>query len=74
MSEDLQAKIAQLEAELANFKDSGLRQRNTKNGAATEKGAPAAVVQAVKQGVDGVAVPIVALLCLLSFLLAYFFF
>ncbi|GAO18885.1 hypothetical protein UVI_02046010 [Ustilaginoidea virens] len=73
--EELKAKLAQAEAQLLNLKDGGLRQRNVKSSSGDEK-RPAGgdAPQAVKQQPEGVAVPIVALLCLLSFLLAYFFF
>lgn len=72
--EELKAKLAQAEAQLASLKESGLRQRNVKTAAGDEK-KPAGgnTAQAVKQP-DGVPVQLVAILCLLSFLLAYFFF
>ncbi|UKZ75018.1 hypothetical protein TrVFT333_002690 [Trichoderma virens FT-333] len=73
-SDDYKAKIAQLEAELANYKNSGLRQRNAKGSSETEKKSGGALAQQTKQGVEGVPVKIVAILCLLSFLLAYVFF
>ncbi|KAL6905103.1 PapD-like protein [Trichoderma evansii] len=72
-TDELKAKIAQLEAELANYKNGGLRQRNVK-GSSNEKGAAGAVAQQTKQGVEGVPVQIAAILCLVSFLLAYLFF
>ncbi|KAL6864098.1 PapD-like protein [Trichoderma novae-zelandiae] len=71
--EEFKAKIAQLEAELANYKNSGLRQRNVKAGE-SEKSSGAALAQQTKQVVEGVPVKIVAILCLVSFLLAYVFF
>ncbi|UNI20953.1 phosphatidylinositol-binding protein scs2 [Purpureocillium takamizusanense] len=73
--EELKAKLAQAEAQLANLKDSGLRQRTVKT-ASGEKKLPdtGRVAQAVKQQPVGVPVQMVAILCLLSFLLAYFFF
>ncbi|KAL7796057.1 PapD-like protein [Trichoderma ceciliae] len=74
VTDDLKAKVAQLEAELANYKNSGLRQRNVKDGSGGEKSAAGAVVQQAKQVVEGVPVKIVAILCLISFLLAYVFF
>ncbi|KAH8124158.1 hypothetical protein FP744_10001805 [Trichoderma asperellum] len=73
-TEELKAKIAQLEAELANYKNGGLRQRNVKGSSGNEKGAAGAVAQQAKQGVEGVPVQIAAILCLVSFLLAYLFF
>lgn len=72
--EELKNKLAQAEAQLLNLKDSGLRQRNVKTAASDEKTRSGNTAQAVKQQPDGVSVQIVALLCLLSFLLAYFFF
>ncbi|RCI16419.1 hypothetical protein L249_1914 [Ophiocordyceps polyrhachis-furcata BCC 54312] len=72
--EELKAKLAQAEAQLVMLKDNTLRQRGAKPTASSEsKSASGPVAQAVKQ-VDGVPVQVVAILCLLSFLLAYFFF
>lgn len=71
--EDLKAKLAHAEAQIATLKDGGFRQRNVKPIDGDEKRASGPAVQAVKQ-TDGVSVQIVAILCLLSFLLAYFFF
>lgn len=73
-TDELKAKIAQLEAELANHKNGGLRQRNVKGSPGSEKSAAGAVAQQTKQGVEGVPVQIAAILCLVSFLLAYLFF
>jgi type VI protein secretion system component VasF len=72
--DELKAKLVQAEAQIANLQDSGLRQRNVKSAAEDIKKPAAEMAQAVKQTVEGVPVQIVALLCLLSFLLAYFFF
>lgn len=72
--EELKNKLAQAEAQLLNLKDSGLRQRSVKSASSEEKRPAANTAQVVKQQPDGVPVQIVALLCLLSFLLAYFFF
>lgn len=71
--EELKHKLAQAEAQLVSLKDSGLRQRNVKTTTPDEKKS-GNTPQAVKQQPNGVSVQIVALLCLLSFLLAYFFF
>ncbi|OLN86437.1 Vesicle-associated membrane protein-associated protein C16G5.05c [Colletotrichum chlorophyti] len=71
--DELKQKLQQAEAKIATLQDtSGLRQRVK---AETEK-LPSAqeATAAVRQGVDGVSVQVVALLCLFSFLLAYFFF
>lgn len=71
----LKAKLAQAEAQIASLKETGLRQRNVKSAPVDdEKRAVAKMNQAVKQTVEGVPVQIAALLCLISFLLAYFFF
>ena len=71
--EELKAKLSQAEAKVASLQEGGgLRQRvkeESKKLPTTQEAA-----QAVRQGVEGVPVQIVALLCLLSFLLAYFFF
>ncbi|KAK3325789.1 PapD-like protein [Apodospora peruviana] len=79
--EDLKEKLAQAEATIASLKDdavSGLRQRKAAAAAgADEKGVPDSaqgIVQAVRQGTEGVPVHWAAALCLISFLLAYFFF
>ncbi|KAI9163009.1 major sperm protein [Paramyrothecium foliicola] len=72
--EELKAKLAQAEAQIANLTESGLRQRNVKSAVEDIKKPAGEVAQAVKQSVEGVPVQIAALLCLLSFLLAYFFF
>jgi hypothetical protein len=72
--EELKAKLVQAEAQIASLQESGLRQRNVKSVVEDAKKAAPEVAQAVKQTVEGVPVQIVALLCLLSFLLAYFFF
>ncbi|KYK60600.1 PapD-like protein [Drechmeria coniospora] len=71
--QELKAKLAKAEAELVNLKDSGLRQRNVKAATEEVKKVGGQTVQAVKQA-DGVPVQVVAMLCLMSFLLAYFFF
>ncbi|PFH60441.1 hypothetical protein XA68_10916 [Ophiocordyceps unilateralis] len=71
--EELKAKLAQAEAQIVMLKDNTLRQRSAKPGANEGKVASSPIAQAVKQ-VDGVPVQAVAILCLLSFLLAYFFF
>lgn len=64
------------EEELAGLRTSGLRRRNVKSGEGTDREAQpvARAAQAVKQTVEGVPVHVVAVLCIVSFLLAYFFF
>lgn len=71
--ETIKSQLATAQAELVKLKDSGLRQRVVPSESSEKKPAPE-LAQAVKQTADGVSVQIVALLCLLSFLLAYFFF
>lgn len=71
--ESAKSTLATAQEKVASIKDDGLRQRKVKVGE-SEKRVPSELAQTVKQSADGVSVPIVALLCLLSFLLAYFFF
>ncbi|KAM3444182.1 hypothetical protein MY4824_000071 [Beauveria thailandica] len=72
--ETVKAKLAAAQAEIVRLTDSsGLRQRNVKTGEA-EKIPAGELAQTVKQNADGVSVQVVAILCLMSFLLAYFFF
>lgn len=71
--EELKAKLLQAEAQLISLKDNGLRQRNVKS-SDDEKRPVAQTAQAVSQTVEGVPVQMAAILCLVSFLLAYFFF
>ncbi|ATY65863.1 MSP domain [Cordyceps militaris] len=71
--EALKAKLAAAQAEIASFKDSGLRQRAVKTGESAKAHA-GDLAQTVKQNADGVSVQLVAILCLVSFLLAYLFF
>ncbi|KAK0652968.1 PapD-like protein [Cercophora newfieldiana] len=77
--EELKGKLAQAEATIATLKDqatSGLKQRKPTTSASEEKtAAPTqALAQAARQGTEGVPIQIVAGLCLVSFLLAYFLF
>lgn len=77
--DELKSQLAKAEATIANLKSeatSGLRQRKAEVAEASEKVAAKGqeLAQAVRQGTEGVPVQIVAGLCLLSFLLAYFFF
>ena len=77
-TEELKAQLAQAKAQIVSLTsqkdDSGLRQRKTDavNGKGTTASSGMGVQQ--QQSADGVPVQIVAALCLLSFLLAYFFF
>ncbi|KAI1269994.1 VAMP-associated protein [Xylariaceae sp. FL1019] len=75
-NEELREQLSQAEKLIAQLKadQSGLRQRK---GAPEEQSAttkPAALAQQVARGTEGVPIQITALLCLLSFLLAYVFF
>ncbi|KAF5018904.1 hypothetical protein F66182_9099 [Fusarium sp. NRRL 66182] len=73
--EELKAKLAQAEQQLTALKESGLRQRNVKSTSNDDEKRPLAqTAQAVTQTVEGVPVQMAAILCLISFLLAYFFF
>ncbi|KAJ5725791.1 PapD-like protein [Penicillium malachiteum] len=74
-SDDLKAQLSDANAQIQRLKDrladQGLRQRKTGGEA---KAAPATMQQTHTQGETGVPLQIVAGLCLLSFLIAYFFF
>ncbi|KAL4723648.1 phosphatidylinositol-binding protein scs2 [Fusarium chlamydosporum] len=73
--EELKAKLSQAEQQLVALKDSGLRQRNVKSDSNDDEKRPMAqTAQAIQQTVEGVPVQMAAILCLISFLLAYFFF
>ncbi|KAJ5113415.1 hypothetical protein N7456_001949 [Penicillium angulare] len=74
-SDDLKYQLADANAQIQRLKDrladQGLRQRKTGGEA---KAAPATMQQTHAQSAGGVPLQIVAGLCLLSFLIAYFFF
>ncbi|RTE69166.1 hypothetical protein BHE90_016453, partial [Fusarium euwallaceae] len=73
--EELKAKLAQAEAQIVSLRETGLRQRNVKPASSEEEKRPMLqTAQAVQQTVEGVPVQMAAILCLISFLLAYFFF
>lgn len=76
--EELKEKLSKAEAQIASLKDqaaSGLRQRLPVAKSDNKSAAPAqALAQAQTQGTEGVPIQITAILCLISFLLAYFFF
>ncbi|KAL2269176.1 hypothetical protein VTJ83DRAFT_4022 [Remersonia thermophila] len=80
--EDLKQQIAKAEAVIASLRSeiasgSGLRQRKATGGGAEnekETGAAAQQLAQAPRPTEGVPVQVVALLCLVSFLLAYFFF
>lgn len=76
-SADLQAQLAEAKSTIARLREqaessTGLRQRKTGTANAQEKGSTA--LEARQQPAGGVPVQIVFGLCLVSFLLAYFFF
>ncbi|KAI8725454.1 MSP domain-containing protein [Fusarium sp. LHS14.1] len=73
--EELKAKLAQAEAQIVSLRETGLRQRNVKPASSEDEKRPLLqTAQAVQQTVEGVPVQMAAILCLISFLLAYFFF
>ncbi|KAM0432275.1 hypothetical protein ACHAPT_004815 [Fusarium lateritium] len=73
--EELKAKLSQAEAQIVSLRETGLRQRNVKPVSNEEEKRPMLqTAQAVNQTVEGVPVQMAAILCLISFLLAYFFF
>ncbi|UPL00509.1 hypothetical protein LCI18_011443 [Fusarium solani-melongenae] len=73
--EELKAKLAQAEAQIVSLRETGLRQRNVKPASNEDEKRPMLqTAQAVQQTVEGVPVQMAAILCLISFLLAYFFF
>ncbi|KAJ5963532.1 uncharacterized protein N7479_003408 [Penicillium vulpinum] len=76
-SDDLKAQLSEANAQIQRLKDrladQGLRQRKT-GGEATGQAAPAAMQQSHAPTAGGVSIQSVAGLCLLSFLIAYFFF
>lgn len=73
--DDVAAQLAEANAQIQRLKDriadQGLRQRKTGGEAPA---APATIQQSHTQTESGVSVQTVAALCLLSFLIAYFFF
>lgn len=74
--EDLRRQLASAQAQVAQLKDqaaSGLRQRKAEV-TSGEKTVGQATAQAVRDAPTGVPVALVAILCLLSFLVAYFLF
>ncbi|KAG5939295.1 hypothetical protein E4U60_000954 [Claviceps pazoutovae] len=72
--DELKTMLAQAEAQLLSLKDGGLRQRNVKSTSSDEKAPRGQNTHPVEHQPEGVPVQIVAILCLISFLLAYFFF
>lgn len=78
--EELKRKLASAEETITSLKNdvaSGLRQRRAGESPPTEQEVVAKgqeLAQAAYQGTEGVPIQVVAALCLVSFLLAYFFF
>jgi cobalamin biosynthesis Mg chelatase CobN len=79
--DELKDQLAKAEAMIASLKNeatSGLRQRKPAAATTTSEESGAVqngeLAQAERQGTEGVPVQVVAILCLISFLLAYFFF
>ncbi|RAL65310.1 hypothetical protein DID88_000878 [Monilinia fructigena] len=71
--EELQAQLAEAKKTIASYAEQGgLKMRKVANGETSNE--TVNEVAAKLQGVEGVPVQVVAALCLLSFLLAYFFF
>ncbi|KAK4867463.1 hypothetical protein LT330_000973 [Penicillium expansum] len=76
-NEDLKSQLSEANAQIQRLKDrladEGLRQRKT-GGEATSKAVPATLQQSHAPASSGVSIKGVACLCLVSFLIAYFFF
>jgi hypothetical protein len=76
-SDELKSQLSEANAQIQRLKDrladQGLRQRKT-GGEVTGKAVPAAMQQSHGPTAGGVSIQGVACLCLLSFLIAYFFF
>ncbi|KAH8671039.1 PapD-like protein [Xylariales sp. PMI_506] len=75
--DELKAQLARAEETIAQLKtdqSSGLRQRKANATSGEAPSQPAQLAQQVRQGTEGVPVKITAVLCFLSFLLAYLFF
>ncbi|KAK7946718.1 uncharacterized protein PG986_011039 [Apiospora aurea] len=72
--EELKVQLEKAQQTISQLKQDqgGLRQR--KAGPGEDKSAPAQLGQQVRQGTEGVPIQMTAILCLLSFLLAYLFF
>lgn len=76
--EELKQQLVQAQqkiTQLTNDSSAGLRQRKATGGdSASTSSQPTQLAQQVRQGTEGVPVKITAILCLVSFLLAYLFF
>ena len=78
-SDDVKAQLENANAQILRLKEqlqdqSGLRQRKGDSGASEKDSATSQAVNAMQNSPGGVSVPIVAALCLVSFLLAYLLF
>jgi hypothetical protein len=75
--DELKSQLSEANAQIQRLKerlaDQGLRQRKT-GGEATDKAVPVNLQQSHAPTASGVSIQGVACLCLLSFLIAYFFF
>lgn len=72
--EELKAKLAEAQAAISAYaQEGGLRMRKVAAGETGNKTVDD-VAHQVAAGAQGVSIPITAFLCLISFLLAYFFF
>ncbi|KAI1840371.1 hypothetical protein JX266_013424 [Neoarthrinium moseri] len=74
--EELKAQLSQAQQTIVQLKNdqSGLRQRKPAEDKSSSAQSGAPLAQQVRQGTEGVPVKITAVLCLVSFLLAYLFF
>lgn len=73
--EELKAQLAQAQATIASYgQEGGLRLRKVAAAVGSEDIAPAAQAALRTTSQEGVPVKVVAALCFLSFLIAYFFF
>lgn len=74
--EELKQQLIQAEKMIAQLKQDqdGLRQRKTTGADAKPNSKPAELAQTARSGTEGVPVKLTAILCFLSFMLAYLFF
>jgi hypothetical protein len=73
--EELKAQLSQAQATIASYgQEGGLRLRKAGNALGADEVAPAAQAAIRTTSQEGVPVHITAALCLLTFLIAYFFF
>ncbi|KAI1380857.1 VAMP-associated protein [Hypoxylon crocopeplum] len=74
--DELKQQLIQAERVIAQLKQDqeGLRQRKTASASDKSSSKPAELAQTVRSGTEGVPVKLAAILCFLSFMLAYLFF